>query len=203
MSAEDICAKYDSIADWFEEQRTSNKRLMEKEYLDAVLERLPESGHLLDLGCGTGRPIAGYFMAAGHRVTGVDGAPAMIEKCRQDFPDMNWFVGLIQEVDIPVEFDAVIAWDSTFHMSAEDQVAMFSVFQKHTMPGGTLLFTSGPDAGEASGEMNGLEFTYASLSPDSYRKLLHENGFEVLKHTVEDPDCGGHTVWLARRVKVK
>jgi len=200
MPGEDICGKYDAIADWFEEQRNSSRRLMEKEYLDAVLERLPVHGHILDLGCGTGRPIAKYFITAGHRVTGVDGAPAMIEKCRADFPDMNWFIGLIQDVDFPMEFDAIIAWDSTFHMSMDDQRVIFCIFNKHTRPGGLLLFTSGPGEGEASGEMNGLEFTYASLSPDEYRRLLTANGFQILKHTVEDPECGGHTVWLAQRV---
>jgi len=198
MPEQDICEKYEVIADWFEEQRNSSKRLMEKEYLDSVLERLPARGHILDLGCGTGRPIAEYFINAAHKVTGVDRAPAMIEKCRCDFPDMNWFIGMIQDVDFPMEFDAIIAWDSTFHMSAEDQRAMFSIFSKHIKPGGFLLFTSGPGEGEASGEMNGLKFDYASLTPQDYRRLLDDNGFEILKHIVEDPNCGSHTVWLAQ-----
>jgi hypothetical protein len=28
--------------------------------------------------------------------------------------------------------------------------------------------------------------------------LLDDHGFDVVTHVVEDPQCGGHTVWLAR-----
>jgi len=31
-----------------------------------------------------------------------------------------------------------------------------------------------------------------------YRQLISANGFGVVAHRAEDPDCGGHTVWLAR-----
>jgi hypothetical protein len=36
------------------------------------------------------------------------------------------------------------------------------------------------------------------LDPADYRALLDKHGFEVLSHVVEDPSCGGHTIWLAR-----
>jgi hypothetical protein len=32
-----------------------------------------------------------------------------------------------------------------------------------------------------------------------YSRLLKEHGFAVSLHRVADPDCGGHTVWLAHR----
>ena len=32
-----------------------------------------------------------------------------------------------------------------------------------------------------------------------YRDRLDRHGFEVLGHVVPDPDCGGATVWLARK----
>jgi hypothetical protein len=39
---------------------------------------------------------------------------------------------------------------------------------------------------------------HASLSPDAYRALLSQHGFEVVAFVPEDPTCGQHTVWLAR-----
>ena len=33
------------------------------------------------------------------------------------------------------------------------------------------------------------------------RALLAEHGFELCAHRAEDPDCGGHTVWLAQRAR--
>lgn len=39
----------------------------------------------------------------------------------------------------------------------------------------------------------------ASLAPAEYREIIQSHEFGVEAHVVEDPDCGGHTVWLARR----
>jgi hypothetical protein len=75
---------------------------------------------------------------------------------------------------------------------------MFPVFWWHIAPGGVLLFTSGPKAGVAIGETFGEELFHASLDADEYRALLASTGFRVVCHTVEDPHCGMHTVWLAR-----
>jgi hypothetical protein len=30
--------------------------------------------------------------------------------------------------------------------------------------------------------------------------LLDRNGFDVVSHVVEDPGCGGHTIWLAQLI---
>lgn len=75
---------------------------------------------------------------------------------------------------------------------------MFPLFRNHASNGAALLFTSGPSHGEAVGSFEGEPLYHASLDPAEYRALLHENGFAVVEHVVEDPDCGGHTVWLAR-----
>lgn len=67
------------------------------------------------------------------------------------------------------------------------------------MPGAALMFTSGPSHGEAIGTFEGEPLYHGSLDPEEYRSLLAENGFAVAAHAVEDQNCGGHTIWLARR----
>ncbi len=37
-----------------------------------------------------------------------------------------------------------------------------------------------------------------SLSHSEYARLPESNGFCVRAYVAEDPDCGDHTVWLAR-----
>jgi len=69
----------------------------------------------------------------------------------------------------------------------------------HARTGAPLLFTSGPAFGEAIGTLEGEPLYHASLGPQEYRLLLDRNGFDVVAHVAEDPDCGGRTVWLARR----
>ncbi len=194
-----ICAAYQRIAPWYATARTATHPPMEAPWLRAMLAHLAPGEAVLDLGCGTGEPLAGFCLRAGHPVTGIDGAPAMIAACRERFPAMDWIVGDMRGLDLGRTFGAVMAWDSFFHLSHDDQRAMFPVFNAHLRPGGALLFTSGPHHGEATGVMDGVAFRHCSLSPDAYRRLLAGHGFAVEGHVAKDPACGGHTVWLARK----
>jgi hypothetical protein len=58
------------------------------------------------------------------------------------------------------------------------------------------MFTSGPAEGEAIGVYCDEPLYHASLGPAEYEQLLAMNGFAVRAYTAEDPQCGGHTVWL-------
>jgi SAM-dependent methyltransferase len=178
--------------------RERGKSFMERPYLDAVTSRLKPGAATLDLGCGTGEPIARHLIESGFDVTGVDAAPAMIALCRPRFPDATWIEADMRSLALERRFDAVIAWDSFFHLDQDEQRAMFPVFQRHIAPNGVLLFTSGPRAGEAIGHLYGEDLFHASLDPDEYRSLLASSGFRVLHFAPEDPECGGHTVWLAQ-----
>ena len=187
---------YDDSVDWFEANR--GRVLVEKKYLDQVIQNIPAAGKVLDLGTGIGLPIASYFSEKGFQVTGVDGSRKMIERARRLKPESAWLVADMRTLDLNEGFDAVIAWDSLFHLTQNEQRPMFERIARHLNPRGMLLFTSGPDAGESFGELNGFELYHASLSPDEYKDLLSKNRFDILDHKIEDPDCGGHTVWVAR-----
>ena len=58
-------------------------------------------------------------------------------------------------------FDVIIAWDSFFHLSKEDQRLMFKVFSKHAKSRTYLLFTVGPKDGEVISQMEGIDFYWA------------------------------------------
>ena len=75
---------------------------------------------------------------------------------------------------------------------------MFPRFAAHALPGAPLLFTSGTGLGEAIGAYGGEPLYHASLDRSEYEQLLTSNGFSVLAHEVEDPDCGRHTIWLTK-----
>jgi len=192
-----IRAVYEAVARQFDRDRS--KTLMERFYLDALLSRLGGRREILDLGCGSAEPIARFFIDAGCRVTGVDAASAMIALCREYYPDGEWIEADMRGLDLGRRFDAIIAWDSFFHLTPEDQRAMFPVFAHHAAPGALLLFTSGPHAGVSMGEIYGHPLYHASLDGAEYDSLLAAQGFRVLLHRIEDPHCGHHTVWLAQR----
>ncbi|MFJ5370607.1 class I SAM-dependent methyltransferase, partial [Bosea sp. CER48] len=174
--------------------------LIEGAWLDRFLALVPERAAILDIGCGSGQPIARYILDRNHAVTGIDSSAALIELCRRRFPQAAWQVQDMRRLALGRRFDGLIAWDSFFHLTPEDQQAMFPVFAAHAAAGAALMFTSGPSHGEAIGIFEGEPLYHGSLAPEGYRALLAENGFAVVAHVAEDASCGGHTIWLARKI---
>ena len=195
--ADNIIGIYQRHAGAFEQKRSTS--LFEKAWLDRFLALLPVNGQILDIGCGNGMPIADYFIRQGFQVTGVDSSQPMIDRCLQRFPEQSWSVADMRTLALADRFDGLIAWDSFFHLAREDQRQMFNVFRQHANSQATLMFTSGTSNGEAIGTFEGEALYHASLAPEEYRQLLQKQGFSVVKTIVEDPDCGGRTVWLAQR----
>ena len=138
-------------------------------------------------------------MESGINVTGVDGASAMIEIASEAYPDHTWIKSDMRHLPTLDPFDGVFAWHSFFHLIPDDQRSMFETFARLCKPFAPLMFTSGTSLGEAIGEFEGEPLYHGSLAPEEYQSLLHENGFDVLKHVEEDPACGGSTIWLARK----
>lgn len=188
---------YRNHADAFDSLR--GKDMVEKPWFDRFLSLVPAASHILDIGCGSAEPIARYCIENGHHVTGIDAAEGLIALCRARFPEHNWRVGDMRLLDMGQQYDGLIAWHSFFHLKQDDQRVMFPRFAKHAKAGAPLIFTSGPGDGEAIGEWQGKPLYHASLAPQEYRQLLEENGFHVLHHMVEDPHCGGATVWLTQK----
>ncbi|MGE0765424.1 MAG: class I SAM-dependent methyltransferase [Hyphomicrobiaceae bacterium] len=189
-------ALYDRHAEAWD--RLRSRKLAESAWLDRFTENLRTEASILDIGCGAGEPIAAGLASRGYRITGVDSSPAMIAKARERMPAQSWLVADMRRLMLGQRFDGLLAWDSFFHLTRDDQRAMFPIFAAHAATECSLMFTSGPADGEAVGSFEGEPLYHASLAPEEYRSLLGAAGFSVVGHAAEDPTCGGHTVWLAR-----
>lgn len=193
-----IAGLYEDHAAAWDEARGVDPRL-ERRWLDQFAALIPRGGTVLDLGCGSGQPIARDLIAHGFRIVGVDTSPSLIALCRRRFPDQEWLVADMRRLDLGRRFDGAVAWHSSFHLSPGDQRALFPRFGAHLSAGAPLMFTSGDDEDVRIGEWQSEPLYHASLAPDEYRMLLESNGFELVDHRPRDPDCGEATVWLARR----
>lgn len=179
--------------------RDRGRSLQERAWLDRFLEGVKPGGTVLDLGCGMGEPIASYVLGTGCMVIGVDTSPSLIAMCRARLPQGEWLVADMRTLDLGKRVAGLLAWDSFFHLTPDDQRQMFGVFAAHAAPGARLMFTSGPSEGESMGSYHGEPLYHASLDPAEYRSLLAAQGFEVDAFEPDDPACGGHTVWLVRK----
>jgi SAM-dependent methyltransferase len=172
----------------------------DKPWHDRFIAALSSSASVLDLGCGSGCPVAQHMVECGLSVTGIDSSPTLISLCRQRLPNQEWLIGDMRSLQLRRQFDGVLAWDSFFHLTPDSQRRMFEVFARHAGASAILMFNSGPGACEATGSYRGDPLYHASLSADEYRALLDGTGFEIIAHAVEDWRTGGdRTVWLARQ----
>jgi SAM-dependent methyltransferase len=194
---DDVLRTYETVAGDYSRARSGV--LFERRWLDRALGFAP-GREVLDLGCGPGRPIATYLAERRCQMTGVDGAASMCALYQANVPGAEVYHDDMRGLGLGRRYDLILAWDGLFHLAPNDQRDMFATFAAHARPRAVLLFTSGPVAGEVSGYAAGMPVYHASLSPDEYRGLLAQTGFEVLVFVPEDPDCDGHSVWMARFV---
>lgn len=188
-------ALYDAEAVRWDRDRA--RGLTERPWLDLLLAHVPVGGAVLDLGCGSGDPIAAYLLEQGRAVTGVDFSPAMLEIARRRFPAACWIEADMRALELDHPFHGIVGWDSFFHLSRDEQRALIPRLARHLLPGGGLLLTVGPQDGVALGEVGGRTVYHASLSPDEYRARLGTEGLEVERFDLDDPGCGGRCVLFA------
>lgn len=87
------------IADqWSRERHASD--FHEQPYVDRFLDLIEPGGHLLDLGCGSGRPIARYLHDRGFPLTGVDASPAMLGLARTNCPEAELIMGDMTSIEL-------------------------------------------------------------------------------------------------------
>ena len=196
--SERIVHLYEAHAGAWDRLRGRELRL-ETAWLDRFAALLPSESSILDIGCGSGEPIARHLIERGFALTGVDASPSLIALCRERFPDREWLVADMRALDIDRRFDGLIAWHSLFHLRPDDQKAMFPRFAAHAAPGAALMFTAGHGAGERIGEWQEEPLYHASLDAEEYDALLAANGFGLVERRLRDPECGEASVWLARK----
>jgi SAM-dependent methyltransferase len=170
----------------------------ERAWLDRFIALLPQYATILDIGCGSGEPIAEYLIDRNFSIEGVDASPTLIALCRARFPKQRWHVADMRNLLLGRTFQGLLAWDSSFHLSHDYQRGMFPIFKRHAASGAALMFTSGTSHGVAIGSYYGEPLYHASLAPEEYHTLLEANGFRVEAYVSEDPNCGRHTIWLAQ-----
>lgn len=210
---------YDHIADqWHANFRGQTYVDRVLGYVDKVLEGLPSGARVLDLGCGTGNPIAKYIVQKGFRVVGVDQSKKMLEIARKEIPEAEFIHADMVEIEFAHRFAAAVAWDSVFHLERRHHPAIFRKLADSLEPGARLLLSVGgsdansnveDSASDDSGvegftsEMYGHTFFYSGYEPKVTRKLLEAAGFEIELWEVDDPSSRGHIAAIASVVSQK
>lgn len=173
-----VARSYDAVSAEFNATRVSEAG----SELAPLLDVLAAGSRVLDLGCGTGAPIARGLAAAGHRVVGVEMSAGQIALARAQAPEA-WLVraDMSRLAFRARSFDAVVSFYAIFHLPLVEHGPLIARIAEWLRPGGYLLATFSPEREDGYTEdYFGQEMYWSNLSLAEYRELLASSGFAVV-----------------------
>lgn len=104
--ADSIVGLYSRHAAEWEHDRGSDA-VIELKWLEWFSALMKPFGTILDVGCGSGCPIAEYFIDLDYIVSGIDASAPMIDTCRKRFPENTWLTDDMRYFDLRRRFDGI------------------------------------------------------------------------------------------------
>ncbi len=195
---------YDQVSADFNSARVAESG----DVLAPLLDVLRPGSRVLDLGCGTGVPIA-RTLARSHHVVGVDMSGGQLALARRQAPGAEFVRGDMSSVAFRAgSFEAVVSFYAIFHLPLSEHAALIARISTWLRPGGYLMATFSPNREEGYTEdFFGAEMYWSNLSLPEYRALLVASGLEVLSDSVvghgyadEGAKPEAHPLVFARKV---
>jgi cyclopropane fatty-acyl-phospholipid synthase-like methyltransferase len=199
--ADSVTTAYDRIAPlWRDDRMSRASEFRERGLVNRLTVSLSPAARILDVGCGCGEPIAAYLVRRGFSLVGVDGSERMLAFAQRAVPEAEFVLGDMRIVEPAGPFDAIVAWDSVFHLPRSDHAVLFARFHAWLRPLGRLLVSLGGSDEEAfTSQMHGETFFYSGYDPHEALQVLENAGFHIEHWEVGDPSSRGHLAVLAVR----
>ena len=197
---------YDNIADVWNEKR---EWYIEQESIDETISHLEKGASILDVGCGSGKPIAAYLLSKGFDVHGIDISAKQIEHAKHIISKDKLFVADIFSFSTTITFDAIICWCTIFHIHANQHPEALKKLHSLLKPKGILLITFADTSIEPEGtdltiidehtiesEMFGERFYHSGNPALINSQLVKSTGFKIISDKIDQP---GNQVILAMK----
>lgn len=164
----------------------------EHPFLERLTEGLLRPARILDLGCGTGRPVAEFLVRQGFDVTGVDQAEELLALARKRLPEGRWLRAQMETFEPDEEYDGAVVWDSLFHIPREHHEPILRSVLRSMRKGSRLILTvGGSDHPPFTDTMYGQPFFYDSHPPEAVLRILNSLGATVEYGEFINPPTSG------------
>jgi SAM-dependent methyltransferase len=157
---------------------------------------LPGGAAVLDLGCGSGVPIAQLLSDAKLCIYGVDASPRLVARFRDRFPNARVSCEPVQTSRFfNRSFDGIVAIGLMFLLPAEEQQTIIRKVGSALAPGGSFLFTAPEQPCEWADSITGRDSR--SLGQNRYVEFLAGAGLSLVAN---HRDEGENHYFDARRL---
>ena len=107
--------------------------------LNEFMSSIKPRGHILDVGCGTGR-VTRTLVDSGFRVTGIEISQKMLDLAKQQVPEATFEIGDMASLEYDDgSFDAIISTYAVFHVPRAKHFNLFLNLHRFLRKGGVLL----------------------------------------------------------------
>lgn len=166
-----------------------------QEVIAHTLSILPPNSHVLDVGSGTGKPVADSVSHAGHKIHGIDVSQEMVNIASAQVPGGHFEKADMMQFKPKSQYDAVFAIFSLFQLSHSQTYSMMFRYSEWLKKGGMLILGTIPSTSlihdeslyDASGKVvrhaemvfMGQKVYGTLYTKDGWRELFRSAGFEV------------------------
>lgn len=155
-----------------------------------MISQLPSNARVLDVGCGTGKPVCEQLVNAGLDVTGFDITPKMIQIAKEQVPKGKFEVADGRSWVPPAgsePFDGVISCFAFLAAVTQDDIRnFFPRVYSWLRPGGVFVFGTLPfDMESVHIKWMSYDVVGSSLGMDEMFDAIWKAGFTIEKHELE------------------
>lgn len=169
-------------------------------FLSELAGRLKKRATVLDLGCGSGRPVDRFLVDRGFKIIGLDISERQIALAKRNVPEATFTVSDMTKLrDKEFHVDAVVSFYAIFHTPRGLHADMFRCIRSFLDAGGWILVSMG--AREAEGtesDFHDSEMYWSHYGPEKNRVLIEQSGFVIELDEIDESGGERHQIVLAR-----
>ena len=136
---------------------------------------------VLDLGCGTGHPIAKTISPIVKEYCGIDNSQPMLDAYLKNVQNANYRLLDMPDIEqVSGKWDFIFSWGAICHLPIELQKKTMTAVSKLLKPEGRFLFTGGKEAGDCTGKVGKYTVNHYSMGESEYKRFLSEQGMDLI-----------------------
>jgi ubiquinone/menaquinone biosynthesis C-methylase UbiE len=161
-----------------------------------LVQHVGRNGHILDIGCGTGRDMA-FFESRGIAVTGLDLSAGMLAFAHQEVKGGLALMNMCRIGFRKAFFDGAWSCASLLHVPKQAAPMALQEMRRVLKPGGMLILTIQQGNSESwdEGYVECVKRFFARYPAGEMKNMLTNNGFSV--RTVGLFHGNNNRVWLS------
>lgn len=189
---------YNLIAHSYDQNRDQFKN---EKYLQKLNKLLKPKSTILDIGCGSGKPIANYFFQHNHKIIGIDISDEQIKLAKQNVPVGNFEVKDMSELkNNEYRVDAVVSFYAIFHIPKEEHLSLLKKINSFLPEKGFILITMGASEWEGHEDFFGVDMHWSHYGSKKNLDIVKMAGFKILTNEIDNSGGEKHQVIIGEKI---